>query len=196
VAPRLLGQLLVRRSPTGARLSARIVEVEAYRHDDPASHAFRGPTPRNAVMFGPPGHLYVYFTYGMHWCMNVVTGSEGEGAAVLLRAGVPLDGLEEMIRRRGGRPVEELCAGPARWTQAFAIDRGLGGADLVRGAEVWIERGTPPARIEATPRVGVTAARDRPWRFVDPASAYLSRRPSSRPSRLPVVSLRAAAARR
>jgi len=99
-------------------------------------------------MFGPPGRLYVYFTYGMHFCMNVVTGHAGHASAVLLRAGRPLEGIEEMRRRRGRRPITELCSGPARWCQAFDVDRGLDDEDLVRGTEVWIESaGSPVAFI-------------------------------------------------
>src|SRR5687768_8422876 len=153
VAPTLLGHVLARRDGDGRVLRARIVETEAYDQDDPASHSFRGPRPRTAVMFGPPGFLYVYFTYGMHWCMNVVTDEPGRGSAVLLRAGEPIDGVDEMRRRRpGARNDTQLLAGPARWTQAFAIDRSLDGADLVRGTDVWIERGTS---VDVG-RVGVT----------------------------------------
>ena len=136
VAPDLLGQVLVRIFPDGARASVRIVEVEAYGPDDPASHAFRGETPRNTVMFGPPGHLYVYFTYGMHHCMNVVTG---EGSAVLLRAAEPLEGEEEMVVRRGRERPVDLCSGPGRLTQALAVDRRDDGLDLVAGQGLWLE---------------------------------------------------------
>ena len=178
VAPTLLGHVLARRDGDGRVLRARIVETEAYDQDDPASHSFRGLRPRTAVMFGPPGFLYVYFTYGMHWCMNVVTDEAGRGSAVLLRAGEPIDGLDAMRRRRpGARNDRQLLAGPARWTQAFAIDRSLDGADLVRGTEVWIERGTSvdAERVGVTERIGLSVARERPWRFVDASSPALSR---------------------
>jgi DNA-3-methyladenine glycosylase len=177
VAPELLGHVLVRRTPEGTVLRARIVETEAYAEGDPASHSFRGVTPRTAVMFGRAGRLYVYFTYGMHWCMNVVTGPDGEGSAVLLRAGEPLEGLDEMRRRRGRDAVRELCAGPARWAQAFGVDGTLNGADLVRGTQIWIERGetVPATAMEVTTRIGVRVGTDRPWRFAELASPFVSR---------------------
>jgi DNA-3-methyladenine glycosylase len=177
VAPDLLGRVLVRELPGGVRLAVRLVEVEAYRQDDAASHAFRGPTPRNATMFGPPGHLYVYFTYGMHHCMNAVTGSPEGASAVLLRAGEPLLGIDEMQRRRAGRDLRDLCRGPARLCQALGVDRSLDGADLVRGDAVWIGAGGPPAgRVVMTPRIGIRRDADRPWRFVDGASRFTSGR--------------------
>ena len=141
VAPELLGRILVRQLPDGSRLAGRLVEVEAYGPKDPSSHAFRGPTPRNLVMFGPPGRLYVYFTYGMHFCANVVTGQDGEGSAVLLRAVEPLEGLETMAVHRGLEEPRLLCAGPGRLTQALAIGRPENGADLVVGAEVYLTGG-------------------------------------------------------
>ena len=167
MAPDLLGRSLVRRLDDGTRLAARIVETEAYEPEDPASHSFRGLTPRNAVMFGEPGHLYVYFTYGMHHCMNVVTGRNDEGSAVLLRAAEPLAGIETMRLHRGKESVRELCAGPARLCQAFGVDRALDGADLVTGRDLWIVEGTPvpAARITAGPRIGIRVGLEHPWRF-------------------------------
>ena len=132
VAPELLHKLLAHDDPGDGRVAARIVEVEAYRGaDDPGSHGYRGPTPRTASMFGPPGHLYVYFTYGMHWCANVVTGAAGESSAVLLRAAEPVAGLDVMrARRPKARRDRELCAGPARLAQAFGLTGIDDGADL------------------------------------------------------------------
>jgi len=186
VAPDLLGCLLVRVLPSGRRLSARIVETEAYEEDDPASHSFRGPTPRNEVMFGPPGHLYVYFTYGMHFCMNVVTGRIGEGSAVLLRAGEPLEGAEVMARRRGTGNPRLLCAGPARMCRAFGIARAHNGRDLVAGEGMWLERGpaVPAGVVEAGPRVGIRDGTDRRWRFFLRGDPFVSRgRPAGAPVR-------------
>ncbi len=176
VGPDLLGRLLVREMADGRRLIARVVEVEAYQEGDPASHSFRGRTPRNEVMFGQPGHLYVYFTYGMHFCMNVVTGRDGEGSAVLLRAAEPLEGLEEMARRRGTDDPRKLCSGPARWAQAFGVAGEDNGADLVRGRELWILEGepVPPARIARTTRVGVNVGAERRWRFAVKADPFVS----------------------
>ncbi len=178
VAPDLLGRILVRRMPDGSIRAAAIVEAEAYTADDPASHSFRGRTPRNETMFGPPGHLYVYFTYGMHHCMNVVTGSEGEGSAVLLRAGRPVEGLEWMRADRGDVPDRLLCAGPGRFTKAFAVDRSLDGADLVTASYgVWIATGQPVARadIAAGPRIGITTGLGEPWRVAVAGYPNLSR---------------------
>lgn len=183
VAPDLLGRVLVRVLPDGTRLAARIVETEAYAEGDPASHSYRGQTSRTEVMFGPPGHLYVYFTYGMHFCMNVVVGRDGEGAAVLLRGAEPLEGLAAMAERRGTAEVRRLCSGPARWTQAFGIAREENGADLVRGRTVWLLEGVPVAssRIARTTRVGVRVGAERPWRYVVAGDRYVS---GGRPSRV------------
>jgi len=170
--------------PDGTRLAGRIVEVEAYRQDDPASHSFKGRTRRTEMMFGPPGHLYVYFTYGAHFCMNVVTGEDGEGSAVLLRAVEPLEGVDEMARRRGLGLPRLLCAGPGRLTQAFGVGRDQNGTDLVAGAEMWIESGAPVADDEVGigPRVGITSATEQPWRFTVRTSRYLSRAAVVRPA--------------
>ena len=174
VAPDLLGHVLVRAFPDGGRARARIVEVEAYGPDDPASHAFRGMTPRNAVMFGPPGHLYVYFTYGMHHCMNAVTGRVGEGAAVLLRAAEPLEGVDEMAARRGRERQLDLCSGPGRLAQALDVARDDDGLDLVTGDAMWVETGSRSEPIATGIRVGVHET-TRPWRFWLDGNAFVSR---------------------
>lgn len=167
VAPELLGKLFV----VGAA-SGRIVEVEAYREDDPASHSHRGRTARNATMFGPPGHLYVYFTYGMHHCANVVTGADGDGQAVLLRAVVPRSGLDELwARRPRARREADLANGPGKLCQAFGLDRRHDGLDLCTpGSVVFLaDDGTPPpAAPIVTGRIGIRRATDHPWRFVAP----------------------------
>jgi DNA-3-methyladenine glycosylase len=169
VAPLLLGRTLVSEVEAGT-VTGRIVEVEAYCGPlDPASHAYRGPTQRNAVMFGPPGHLYVYFTYGMHYCANVVCESVGSPGAVLLRAAEPLSGLELMGERRGVDPasLRLFARGPARLAQAFGIDRSLDGSDLV-GGPVWIGgRQVLRGEVVAGPRIGITKAAAEPWRFYE-----------------------------
>jgi DNA-3-methyladenine glycosylase len=177
VAPDLLGRILVRRLGDGRMLSARIVETEAYQQDDPASHSYRGRTNRTEVMFGPAGHVYVYFTYGMHHCMNVVTGRTGEGSAVLLRAAEPLEGLDEMARRRGTDDPRTLCSGPGRLCQALGIAREENGLDLVTGHELRLLQGSPvpPSRIVVSPRVGVTSGAERPWRFFVEGDRFVSR---------------------
>jgi DNA-3-methyladenine glycosylase len=175
VAPDLVGRVLVRDLPDGIRLAVRVVETEAYRQDDAASHSYRGRTARNATMFGPPGHLYVYFTYGMHHCMNVVTSGDPGASAVLIRAGEPLLGLEAMRRHRSGRPIRDLCRGPGRLCQALAVDRDLDGADLVGVGPVWVGagRGIPPS-VVVTRRIGIRRDADRPWRFVESSSPFAS----------------------
>lgn len=160
VAPQLLNKLLVHGECVG-----RISEVEAYRQDDPASHSFRGRTPRTEVMFGPAGHLYVYFTYGMHYCANVVTGQVDEGAAVLLRAVEPIAGLDIMLERRNGR--RQLADGPAKLCQAFAIGPAHDGVDVCRGTSVALyDDGTPPPDDPVVgPRIGISRAVEVPWRW-------------------------------
>jgi len=180
VAPELLGKVLVRSGPApGAVRSGRIVEVEAYcGGEDPGSHAYRGETPRNRTMFGPPGGLYVYFTYGMHWCANAVCGREGEGVAVLLRALSPLAGVEEMWRSRPrARREVDLTSGPAKLCQALGLDRTFDGADLTTADRaVWIaDDGTPPpATPGRTTRIGLTAGADHPWRWYVPGDPHVS----------------------
>jgi DNA-3-methyladenine glycosylase len=182
LAPLLLNKLL---SVDDGRV-ARIVEVEAYRADDPASHTYRGLTPRNRVMFGPPGHLYVYFSYGVHWCANVVCGTEGEGAAVLLRALDPVAGVDSMYaaRPRARRP-EDLCSGPGKLTQALGLEKGHNGADLVAGDHgVWLSDDgiPPPSQPVCCTRIGISVAEDQPWRWLVPGNRHVSRRPKPLPA--------------
>lgn len=171
VARDLLGKKLVRRI-NNTELSGIIVETEAYcGTNDSACHAHRGQTARNAVMFGPPGRAYVYFTYGMHYLLNLVTEDEGHPCAVLLRAIVPLSGLTEMRARRK-RQDKELTNGPAKLCQAMAIDKSFNGWDLTKGCQLWVEKcqNVQSARISATPRIGIDYAdkKDRHalWRFL------------------------------
>lgn len=179
----LIGCVLVHDSPEGTT-SVRLVETEAYRgEDDPGSHGFRGPTPRTEVMFGPPGHLYVYFTYGMHWCANVVCARPGVCEAVLLRAGQPVEGTALMHERRGVDRVRLLAAGPARLAQAMSIGKEQNGASLLDGGALWVYEDAESAdyrkrEIAQTVRIGLGAGRgdDLPWRFVVPGHPHASRR--------------------
>jgi DNA-3-methyladenine glycosylase len=177
VAPELLNKLLVAEPLAGSgdappgRLVGRITEVEAYMPDDPASHSFRGERPRNLSMFGPAGVLYVYFSYGMHHCANVVTGAPGDGQAVLLRAVTPLVGIEAMRARRKGRPDRALADGPGKLCQAFGLALHHDGVDMCApGAPVWIgDDGTPPpSEPRVGTRVGISSGTDRPWRWRTP----------------------------
>jgi DNA-3-methyladenine glycosylase len=166
VAPTLLGATLRHRTPEG-EVALRLTEVEAYAGaDDPGSHAFRGMTARNEVMFGPAGRLYVYFTYGMHHCCNVVVGAEGTASAVLLRAGEVVEGVELARSRRPGSSHRDLARGPARLCKALAIDARHNGADLASG-DLVLAPGDPVAaeRVATGPRVGLREAADHPWRF-------------------------------
>jgi len=177
VAPDLLNKVLRRADGR----SGRIVETEAYLGTaDPAAHSWRGRTARNATMFGAPGLLYVYFTYGMHWCCNPVCGEEGEGVAVLLRALAPLTGLAAMRAARPGcRSDRDLCRGPARLCQALGIGRAQDGIDLVDGSGGFsiVDDGVPPpATPTVTTRVGITRAADEPWRWHVPGDPHVSRR--------------------
>jgi DNA-3-methyladenine glycosylase len=172
----LLGRLLVRREPDGVS-AVRLVETEAYdgAGRDPASHAHRGPTRRNAVMFGPPGHLYLYFTYGMHWCANVVCAPEGTAQAVLLRAGEPVCGTQRMATRRPASRPRDLARGPARLCQALGLAGWANGAPLDSGpVQLCAGWPVPADQVGWTGRVGVTAAADRPWRALHAGSPYVS----------------------
>ncbi|MBB3081821.1 DNA-3-methyladenine glycosylase [Geodermatophilus sabuli] len=177
MAPTLLGCWLVSDRPEG-QVALRLTEVEAYAGDgsDPAAHSHRGPTPRAAIMFGPPGALYVYFSYGVHWCANVVVGREGEGSAVLLRAGDVVVGEElARVRRPAARTARDLARGPARLTQALAIGPADKAADLLSpDSPVRLHRGNPPAAVSTGPRVGISVAAELPWRFWETGAGSVS----------------------
>ncbi|WP_242611011.1 DNA-3-methyladenine glycosylase [Blastococcus saxobsidens] len=168
VARSLLGCWVVADRPEGT-VALRLTEVEAYSGSgiDPAAHSHRGPTPRAAIMFGPPGRLYVYFSYGVHWCANVVVGPDGHGEAVLMRAGEVVVGEElARARRPAARTPRDLAGGPARLTQALGIGRADLGTDLLHpSSSVRLHRGTPPSAVSAGPRVGISVATELPWRF-------------------------------
>ncbi len=189
MAPLLLNKLLV---AADGRVG-RIIEVEAYggppgqglddpRLVDPAAHSYIGPTARNATMFGPPGHLYVYFSYGVHWCANVVTSPDGVATAVLLRAVEPVAGIDLMRaarwRAQKNQVDRDLCRGPGRLAQAMGIDRSCDGVDLCSSSSPLhlASDGTPPpAHPEVTGRIGISVAADVPWRFCVPGHAFVSR---------------------
>jgi DNA-3-methyladenine glycosylase len=163
----------------GARLlvngvGGRIVEVEAYHHTDPAAHSYGGPTLRNAVMFGPPGHAYVYRSYGIHWCLNFVCEEEGSASAVLIRALEPTDGLPVIRRRRGQKEEQMLCSGPGKLGEALAITRAQNGLALDKSPfELRAREGEP--EIVTGPRIGITKAADVPWRYGLRGSPFLSK---------------------
>jgi len=176
VAPDLLGATLFVETDEGT-CSGRIVEVEAYLgEDDAASHAARGPTPRSAVMFGPPGQTYVYFIYGMHHCLNFVTEMEGTPGAVLIRALEPVSGLELMAQRRGTEREVDLCNGPGKLCQALGLD--LGWNDLSLGGQgntqILLKASKELVKYERSPRLGIKVAADLPYRFFDVGSSFLS----------------------
>ena len=174
VAPELIGATLLFDGVGG-----RIVEVEAYDQEDPASHGFRGRTERNASMFGPPGRAYVYRSYGIHWCLNLVCEREGAASAVLIRALEPKYGLDSMRKRRGLDDPRLLCAGPGRLCQALGITREDDGLPLDEPPfELRAREG--PVEVNAGPRIGITLAAERPWRYAEAGSRFLSRAPSPR----------------
>jgi DNA-3-methyladenine glycosylase len=182
VARDLVGKLLVR-SDDG--IVARLVETEAYMSDDPASHAYGRRTARNAPLFGPPGHAYVYFNYGMHWCLNVSTGEDGIGEGCLLRAAEPLEGIDTIRGRRPGIADRDLLRGPGRLGQAYGLDGSWSGRDLCDGGPLYVsDDGTRPD-VTAGPRVGVSQAADTAWRFCVPASPWVS--PYKRSPRAPAA---------
>ena len=175
VAPQLLNKILA----AADGRAGRIVEVEAYIGAiDPAAHTFRGKTPRNATMFGPPGHMYVYFTYGMHWCCNCVCGPVGDGSGVLIRALEPLHGLEQMRAARPRTALDrDLCRGPARLTQAMGIRGVHDGVDLVGAGDGFaiVDDGlTAPENLAGSPRIGIRLGKDLPWRWRVPGNRYVS----------------------
>ena len=179
VASELLGKLLVRQTSDGL-CSGVIVEAEAYlAQHDPACHAHRGETRKNATMFGPAGHLYVYPIHG-RYCMNVVTERVGSPSAVLLRAVEPIEGIEIMQRRRGRTELRDLTRGPARLCEAFAVDRKLDGHDITRGEQIWIAENpsAPPKPLQmiVSPRIGVTSAHDLELRYFVAGNAFVSGR--------------------
>ena len=169
VAPDLIGATL-----TVGGVGGVIVEVEAYHHTDPAAHSYRGPTERNSVMFGRPGHLYVYRSYGIHWCANVVCEAEGSASAVLLRALEPTMGVGLMRRRRGLRDLRLLCSGPGRLCEALGITHALNGHSLDRPPIALYARTTEP-ELTAGPRIGITKAAELPWRYGLKGSRFLSK---------------------
>ncbi len=181
VAPRLLGAVLRHETADGA-VAVRLTEVEAYAGEhDPGSHAYRGPTARNRVMFGPAGHLYVYFTYGMHYCCNVVVGEDGHASAVLLRAGEVVEGLDLARLRRSNGPDRDLARGPARLCKALGIDLVHNGADLASGSLTLSLPETQALRVCTGPRVGLRHAADHPWRFwLDGEPSVSAYRPAKR----------------
>ena len=179
-AQKLLGQVVQRRLPTGETLSGIIVETEAYLTDDPACHAYRGQTPRNSAMFGPPGHAYVYFTYGLHMMLNLVCAPEGVAEAVLIRALEPLEGMETMRQYRGGmKETRQLTNGPGKLAQALALTRlSHNGVDVTNPASelLVLPQEYPPFDLVTTTRIGITQGVDLPWRYYMAGNPYVSRR--------------------
>ena len=171
VAPDLLGATLLVDGVGGP-----IVEIEIYDQTDPASHSYKGRTRRNASMFGPPGHAYVYRSYGVHWCLNFVCEQEGAASALLVRALEPIQSVENMVERRGTAEMRKLCSGPGRVCQALAITGSFDGLGLDEAPFAILPRGSKPEIVSA-PRVGISRAREKPWRLCIAGSPFLSRAP-------------------
>jgi DNA-3-methyladenine glycosylase len=169
VAPKLIGATLLVDG-----IGGRIVEVEAYDHEDPAAHGFRGQTPRNAVMFGGPGYAYVYRSYGIHWCLNFVCDAEKIASAVLIRALEPIAGIEQMRARRGVTEKQALCSGPGRLCQALGITAAENGLAL-DAPPFELRPRSGPAKIAVGPRIGITKAVEKPWRYGLAGSRFLSK---------------------
>jgi len=180
VAQKLLGQIVQRRLPTGGLLSGIIVETEAYLKDDPACHAYRGRTPRNSTMFGPPGHAYVYFTYGLHMMLNLVCAPEGTAEAVLIRALEPVEGVEAMRQnRRGILETRQLTNGPGKLAQALALTRLThDGVDLTEPSSelLILPNDYPPFEMVTKTRIGITQGVDLPWRYYVAGNPFVSRK--------------------
>ncbi len=174
-APQLLGCRLLYESGKGTT-SGMIIETEAYLGDDPASHSYNGKTPRNEVMFGPSGRAYIYFTYGMHYCFNIVTGRPGEGEAVLIRALEPIEGLALMKKRRRQQDIKNLCSGPAKLVQAMGITSGCNGQDLSAGRLRLLAAGSRDFDIVRATRIGIKKSTDKKLRFYIRDNPYISRK--------------------
>jgi DNA-3-methyladenine glycosylase len=175
VAKDLLGCLLVRRVG-GKTLSGRIVEVEAYRgSDDPASHSYHGATKRSSIMFREAGHVYVFFSYGNHWCLNFTTEEEGQPGAVLIRALEPIEGVEEMARNRGVSEVAKLTNGPGKLTKALSIDGSFNGEDLVKSRRLYVLGREEPVRVGASARIGISRGLEQQWRFFVEGNPFVSK---------------------
>jgi DNA-3-methyladenine glycosylase len=173
LARALIGCELVCTTPAGIAAGI-IVETEAYRQDDEASHSFRGQTPRNAAMFGPAGHAYVYFTYGMHYCFNVVGGTTGQAEAVLIRALEPTEGIELMTQRRGVAKLTNLCSGPAKLVQALGITPSDNAASLLT-KHLHLRASGTSYEVATGPRIGIRRATEKPWRFYVPQNSFVSK---------------------
>jgi DNA-3-methyladenine glycosylase len=168
--------LLVRR--IGKRtLSGKIVEVEAYRgSDDPASHSYRGVTKRNTLMFGEAGHVYVFFSYGFHWCLNLTTEEKGKPGAVLIRALEPVEGIAEMARNRDVSEVGRLTSGPGKLTKALSIDGAFNGEDVVKSKTLFVLKGEEPVRVKSSARIGISRGREQQWRYFVDGNPFVSKR--------------------